>query len=38
MWLFPTEFGFESVGKRWFWECEADIPIPSILEVKKILA
>ena len=37
-WLFPTEFGFESVGKRWFWECEADIPIPSILEVKKILA
>lgn len=36
-WLFPKEFGFDSVGKRWFWECEADIPIPSILEVKNIL-
>jgi 5'-3' exonuclease len=36
--LFPKSFHFESVGKRWFWECEAKIPIPSIREVKAILA
>jgi 5'-3' exonuclease len=32
---FPTSFSFHSVGKRFFWECEAMIPIPSILEVKR---
>lgn len=36
-WLFPESFGFSSVGKRFFWECEADIPVPSICEVKAIL-
>ena len=36
-WFFPSEFHFDSFGKRWFWECEAEIPIPSILEVKAIL-
>jgi len=36
--LFPKSFHFESVGKRWFWECEAKIPIPSIYEVKAILS
>jgi len=35
--LFPKEFGFCSLGKRWFWECEAKIPIPTILEVKGLL-
>ena len=35
--LFPKSFHFESVGKRWFWECEAKIPIPSIREVKMLL-
>jgi len=35
--LFPKEFGFCSLGKRWFWECEAKIPIPTILEVKALL-
>jgi len=35
--LFPKSFHFESVGKRFFWECEAKIPIPSIREVKLIL-
>jgi 5'-3' exonuclease len=35
--LFPKEFGFCSLGKRWFWECEALIPIPTILEVKALL-
>lgn len=35
--LFPKEFGFSSVGKRFFWECEPEIPIPSICEVKALL-
>ena len=35
---FPSSFSFHSVGKRFFWECEAMIPIPSILEVKRRLA
>lgn len=34
---YPESFSFESVGKRFFWECEAMIPIPSILEVKRIM-
>jgi 5'-3' exonuclease len=32
--LFPTEFSFDSVGKRFFWECESMIPIPTIRELK----
>jgi hypothetical protein len=24
---FPRAFGFESLGKYWMWECEANIPI-----------
>jgi hypothetical protein len=26
------------LGKRFFWECEAMIPIPSIMEIKRRLA
>jgi len=37
-WLYPKKFGYSSVGKRFFWECEAEIPVPSIVEVKNILA
>jgi 5'-3' exonuclease len=36
-WLFPAEFGFHSAGKRWFWECEPEIPVPTLLEVKRVL-
>lgn len=36
-WLFPATFGFHSAGKRWFWECEPEIPIPTLLEVKCVL-
>ena len=36
--LFPSSFEFCSIGKRFFWECEPKIPIPSILEVKRILS
>jgi 5'-3' exonuclease len=37
-WLFPASFGFGSVGKRWFWECEPEIPVPTLTEVKAVLA
>jgi 5'-3' exonuclease len=36
-WLFPVSFGFHSAGKRWFWECEPEIPIPTLTEVKSVL-
>lgn len=25
--FWPRAFGFESLGKRWFWECEAEVPL-----------
>lgn len=31
---FPTEFTLDSVGKRFFWECEPIIPIPSLMELR----
>jgi 5'-3' exonuclease len=37
-WLFPASFGFGSAGKRWFWECEPEIPVPTLLEVKAVLS
>jgi 5'-3' exonuclease len=36
--FYPAAFLFESVGKRFFWECEAQIPMPSICELKGVLA
>ncbi len=35
--FFPATFTFESVGKRFFWECESMIPLPTIMEVKEII-
>jgi 5'-3' exonuclease len=35
--FFPSKFTFESVGKRFFWECEAQIPMPSIGELKALM-
>lgn len=35
--FFPSSFEFETVGKRFFWECEALIPIPTIVELKGLL-
>jgi 5'-3' exonuclease len=35
--FFPTTFSFESVGKRFFWECEAHLPMPTIRELKAVL-
>jgi 5'-3' exonuclease len=37
-WLYPREWSYHSFGKRFFWECEAHIPIPSIKDVRDILA
>ena len=34
---YPATFTFESVGKRYFWECEAMIPMPNMLEIKEIV-
>ena len=36
--FYPSVFSFESAGKRFFWECESMIPLPSILEVKEIIS
>ncbi len=36
--FYPETFSFDSVGKRFFWECESLIPLPSILEIKHILS
>jgi 5'-3' exonuclease len=35
--LFPESFGFDSIGKRYFWECESMIPLPSIQTLKHII-
>ena len=35
--LYPNSFTFDSVGKRFFWECESVIPIPSIREIKQLI-
>jgi 5'-3' exonuclease len=35
--FYPERFSFETIGKRFFWECESMIPLPSILEVKRII-
>ena len=34
---YPYTFGFESIGKRYFWECEPMIPIPSITDIKALI-
>ena len=36
--LFPASFSFDSVGKRFFWECESLIPLPSIRVIKDIVS
>lgn len=35
--LFPNEWHYYSFGKRFFWECEPEIPIPTIQELREIL-
>ena len=33
----PKSFGFFSVGKRWLWECEAEVPIITVERLKQII-
>ena len=35
--FYPSSFSFETVGKRYFWECESMIPLLSIVEVKETI-
>ena len=35
--FFPSSFEFETVGKRFWWETECKIPIPTIIELKGLL-
>ncbi len=35
---FPSEFSFDPIGKRFFWECEAEIPLISICEIKALFS
>jgi 5'-3' exonuclease len=36
--FWPTHFGFFSAGKRWMWECEAEVPILSVERLRGLLA
>jgi 5'-3' exonuclease len=35
--FWPTQFRFFSVGRRWFWECEAIVPILSIHRLRELV-
>jgi 5'-3' exonuclease len=36
--FWPSSFSFFSVGRRWLWECEAEVPILSMERLKGLLA
>jgi 5'-3' exonuclease len=36
--FFPDSWHYYSFGKRHFWECEAEIPIPTIRQLRLVLA
>ena len=35
--FWPAGFGFFSVGKRWLWECEAEIPILTVERMRALI-
>jgi 5'-3' exonuclease len=35
---FPIEFGLTHIGRRWLWECEPEIPIPTVGQMRARLA
>ena len=35
-WYYPTHFEYCTIGKSVQWECEAEIPVPTILEIKAL--
>jgi 5'-3' exonuclease len=36
--FWPTRFDFFSAGKRWMWECEAEVPVLSVERLRGLLA
>ena len=34
--MWPTEFGFFSLGRKWLWECEARIPVLTVERVRSV--
>ena len=36
--MWPSKFSFLSLGRRYFWECEARIPVFTAARIRKILA
>lgn len=35
--LFPSKWSFHHLGKRHFWECEANIPVPTLAFVRSVV-
>jgi 5'-3' exonuclease len=35
--FWPKRFGFFSVGRRWLWECEADVPVIGVERLKQLV-
>jgi hypothetical protein len=35
--FWPAKFGFFSVGRRFMWECEAEIPVISVERLRALL-
>ncbi len=35
--FWPDRFGFFSTGKRWMWECEAEVPVISVERLRGLL-
>jgi 5'-3' exonuclease len=35
--MWPRSFGFVSVGRKWFWECEARIPVLTLERVRSLI-
>jgi len=35
--MWPKSFGFFSVGRRWIWECEAEVPVISMERLRALL-
>jgi len=35
--FWPAGFGFFSVGRRWLWECEAEVPVMSVERLRELV-
>jgi hypothetical protein len=34
--MWPKQFGFVSVGRKWLWECEARIPVLMVEKIRTV--